>query len=368
MSTARHPGGVQGPGRGARAPGGATLRRRGRRTLRWAGASLSVDRRAVIVSALLAAAILVVGVLALGLGDIALGPAEVASALLGTADDRTTLVVLGWRLPRILLALSIGAALAVSGAIFQTLTRNPLGSPDVIGFASGSYTGALVAIITVGGGYASAAAGSLVGGVATALVVWTLTLGRGTRGVALIVVGIGVSALLGAVNTWLVLTADLQVAMTAAVWGAGSLNGLGTEELTPVGIGVLLLLAAATATAPRLRMLELGDDAARALGAASARYEFCLLLLGVALTALATAAAGPIAFIALAAPQIARRLTRSGSTGVVSSALLGALVLLVADTAAQHLVPGVQLPVGVVTVVVGGCYLIWLLVHEARRG
>lgn len=224
----------------------------------------------------------------------------------------------------------------MSGAIFQSLTRNPLGSPDIIGFAAGSYSGALVVILLLSGGYYETAAGALVGGIVTALTVYLLAWRRGVKGFRLIIVGIGVSAMLGAFNAWMIRQADLKVALGAAVWGAGSLNGLGVDQLMPVMVVLCLIVPPTLFLARPMRQLEMGDDAAMASGVNANRVRLCLMVLGVALTATVTAAAGPIAFIALAAPQIARRLTRSAGVALLPSALMGSLLLAVADWVAQH--------------------------------
>ncbi|MEU9608084.1 iron chelate uptake ABC transporter family permease subunit [Streptomyces sp. NPDC048057] len=298
-------------------------------------------------------------------GDLALGVHEVVAALTGRADGVTRTVVVTWRLPRAVAALVFGAGFAVAGAVFQSLTRNPLASPDVIGFSSGAYTGALVVLTGVGGTYLDVAAGALVGGSATAVAVYLLAYRGGVQGFRLIVVGIAVSAMLTAANTWMVLRAQLDVAIAAAVWGAGSLNGVGWDRVAPACTVVLVLLVVLAGCQPTLRVMELGDDGARALGVRVERSRLLLLLIGVVLTAAVTAAAGPIAFVALAAPHIARRLTRSPGVPLTASALTGALLLAVADHAAHHLLPR-ALPVGVLTVVVGGAYLVWLLAREQR--
>ncbi|MBN8931430.1 MAG: iron chelate uptake ABC transporter family permease subunit, partial [Rhizobium pusense] len=291
---------------------------------------------------------------------------DVLGALMGQGDDMVRMVVVEWRLPRVALAFLLGAALAMSGAIFQSLTRNPLGSPDIIGFSAGSYTGALVVILLLSGGYYETAAGALIGGIVTAMAVYLLAYRRGVQGFRLIVVGIGVAAMLSAFNAWMIREADLQVAMSAAIWGAGSLNGLGFEQLVPVTIVLCIVTPLVLLLSRPMRQLEMGDDAARASGVNANRTRLLLMILGVALTAIVTAAAGPISFIALAAPQIARRLTRSAGVALIPSALSGGLLLLTADWAAQHAL-GVQLPVGVMTVSIGGLYFIWLLIREGRK-
>ncbi|MGW6461632.1 FecCD family ABC transporter permease, partial [Streptomyces sp. NPDC055078] len=320
---------------------------------RW---SLRLDVRTVVVCAvfLVLTAGTVLASLAYGTYEIPLG--EVIRTLTGGGESGTRKIVIEWRLPRALLAVLFGAALAVSGAIFQSVSRNPLGSPDIIGFSSGSYTGALIVMLLTGGGYYQVAAGSLAGGTATALLVFVLAYRGGTRAFQLIIVGIAISAMLGAFNTWLVLRTDIEEAMLAAVWGSGSLNSLGYEQLWPV-LGILAVLVPLTlAIGPAMRQLELGDDAAAGLGVRTNAVRLTLVVLGVALTALVTAAAGPIAFVSLAAPQIARRVTRSSSVALLPSAVLGGFLLVLADLAGQRLFAPVQLPVGIVTVSTGGLY------------
>lgn len=339
----------------------------GHRVLRLGRISLRVQTRQLLLAALLCTLAAALGLFALATGDFALSVKEVLNALAGTGEASSQRVVLQWRLPRVLMALVLGAALGASGAIFQSMTRNPLGSPDVIGFNTGAYTGALAVMLLLGGGYFQVALGALAGGLATAAVVYALSYRNGSEGFRLIIVGIAVSAVLASVNTWLILRSDLEDAMSAAIWGAGSLNAIGWEQAVPATAIALLLALCAMACARKMRLLEMGDDAAVALGVKAESSKLALLVIGVALTALATAAAGPIAFISLAAPQIARRLMGSAGVTLASSALLGAVLLLASDVLAQRALDNTSLPVGVVTVSIGGVYLIWLLLREARR-
>lgn len=341
----------------------------GHRTVvvRRAGIAMRWRLRSVIVCGILAALSLALTAWALTLGAYPLSLAQVWQALIDDPEAgfaRT--VVVEWRAPRAIAAVVFGAALGVSGAVFQSLTRNPLASPDIIGFSAGSYTGALIVIILISGSYLQLAAGAILGGVATAALVYVLAWRRGVQGFRLIIVGIAVSAMLASFNTWLMLTAKLEVAMSAAAWGAGSLNGTGWEQVLWGSGIILLLLAALSALAPGLRQLELGDDAAKATGTRAEPIRLAVMVIGVALVAVVTAAAGPIAFIALAAPQIARRIARTPGVTLVPAMCTGALMLVGADLIAQHLLP-VVLPVGVVTVVLGGSYLVWLIIHEVRR-
>lgn len=337
-------------------------------TIRRPSLALRFSRRAALVTGSALIATVVTSLVALAWGDVFVPLGDVVQALFGGGTPRARLVVLEWRLPRVALAVLVGACLAVSGAIFQSLTRNPLGSPDIIGFSTGAYTGALLTIVLTGGGYLLTAAGSLGGGLATAAVVYVLAYRRGVQGFRLIIVGIGVSATLASVNTLVIIRADLDVALRAAVWGAGTLAGSSWGQLVPVALLTAVLLPLAVASGPVLRQLELGDDAARATGVPAEHTRLFLMVLGVALTALATAAAGPIAFVALVAPQIARRLTRAAGPALGASAVFGALLLVVADFAAQRLFAPTPLPVGIMTVSIGGGYFIWLFVRETKNG
>jgi len=314
------------------------------------------------------ALLLVVAVgLSLSVGSTFVDPARVIGALIGTEDGGIRLLVVEWRLPRALAAVAFGAALGLSGLVFQTITRNELGSPDVIGLTTGAYTGALVVITSGSGSGTAVTVGALVGGFATAAVVAALVAGRGDLGYRIVIIGIGVSAVLASVNAWMLLRARLEVAISASIWGSGSLNGVGWSQLrTPllvIGVLGLLLLCARRG----IWALQLGDDLARGLGTRVTATKVGLLALAVGLTAVVTAAAGPIAFVALAAPHLAAALVRPGPVHLAATALLGAALLTVADVVGQHAIPGRAIPVGLVTLVLGGAYLIWFVLRSARR-
>ena len=326
---------------------------------------LRAQPRALIVGTVTALAVLMAALVALAWGDYPLSVPQVVQALLSDQGFATR-VVTQWRLPRVIAAIAFGAALGASGALFQTLTRNPLGSPDVIGFSTGAYTGAIVSLTVVGSNVLSEMAGALAGGLLTAALVYLLAWRGGIQGFRLIIVGIAVTATLSSLNTYLLLRAQTEVAMAASLWGAGSLALIDWGDVTLVVPALALLGVVTAAMMGPLRQLELGDDAAHAHGVRIEGTRLTVLGAGVALIALVTAVTGPIAFIALAAPQIARRLTRGAGIPVGAAASTGALLLLAADLVAQHLIPG-SVPVGVVTVVIGGLYLIALLIQEAHQ-
>lgn len=336
-----------------RAPGGIV-------SGRFAGRTLLVNGLLMVLGLLLLT-------VAMGLGTLQIAPIDVWRALAGHADGGIQTVVTQWRAPRAAMALLLGASLGLSGAIFQSIIRNPLGSPDIVGFNTGAFTGVLLVVMVWEGDYYQIVSGAVIGGIAAAALVYLLAWRKGINGFRLIIVGIAVSAVLYAFNTWLVITGSLEHAMTATLWGTGTLNGMTWTKaqpalwLTPLATLAVLLLG------KRLQLLEMGDDSARALGVNAEASRLWLMLFGIVLTALVTATAGPISFIALAAPQIARRMTHASATPLVSAALVGATLLLAADMIAQHAFRQVQLPVGAVTVSIGGVYLIWLLIRESRH-
>ncbi|MBE5252722.1 iron-enterobactin ABC transporter permease [Mixta mediterraneensis] len=300
-------------------------------------------------------------------GALPISAEQLWQVISGDAPSNIQLIVVEWRLPRVLMALLTGAALGISGAIFQSLLRNPLGSPDILGFNTGAYSGVLVALVLFQQNIEGMTLAALLGGLITAAVVYLFAWRNGVDTFRLIIVGISVRALLMALNSWLIISASLEAALSAGLWSAGSLNGITWARTTPVIIVLLLAMGVTALLARRMRLLEMGDDTACALGVPVERSRIWLMLLGVVLTAASTALVGPISFIALLAPQIARRLG-GGVKGILPlAALCGALLLTAADYAAQHFFLPYQLPVGVITVSLGGLYLIALLVREARH-
>ena len=324
-------------------------------------------------SARFKACLLLLGLAAIGLcaltltgGAFAPAPHRVAVTLLGRGDALASLILLDLRLPRLLAAFGVGAALGASGAIFQRLARNPLASPDLVGFTVGSASGALITLLWLQLGGAALMLGALSGGLLAAVLVAGLAALAGIRGERMILLGIAVSALLASLNEYLLTRAELDEAQEARLWLFGSLDMLTWSRTLTLLAGCLLLLPLAAWLARRLRLLELGDDLARALGLAVLPRQN-LLLVAVALAALAIATAGPIGFVALAAPQLARRLTRSADLGILAPALLGACLTALADLLAQRLLAPFQIPVGLLTGALGGLYLIFLLSREWRR-
>ena len=328
--------------------------------------SMRVDPRLMWVGLILLAVALSVGIVSMLTGTLEISAGDVVAALFGQGEERVVRTVRGRRLPRLITALLVGGSLGVAGSVFQSLSRNALGSPDIIGFTTGAATGAVVQIVLLGGGVLQTAMAAIVGGVITALVVYALSRKDGVSGgIRLVLVGIGVGAILAALTSFLMVRADIVDAESVQRWEAGSLTGRGWSHAVSVAVAVAILLPALMACARKITYMEMGDDSASALGIPVERYRFGVLILGVALTGVAVAATGPIAFIALAAPQIVARLARRGGVIILPAFLMGATLLTVADLISQRVNIGLSTPVGLVTSVIGGLYLIWLLARRA---
>lgn len=334
-----------------------------RRHLRAGGLSLRVAPRALLTGLVLLLVAAAVTVCAIGTGRYELSPTEVLRTLVGDGPPGAEFIVVDLRLPRALDGLLVGCAMGMAGAVFQSLSRNPLGSPDIIGFGNGASAGALVAIIVLDAGAPQTAFGAVCGGFATAAVVYLLAWKRGVHGHRLVLVGIGASAVLGSVTSFLYVRAEIGKAAQAATWMIGSLNGRGWSDVWIAAAGLAALTPVVLGYARRLTLLEMGDDTAAALGVPPERTRLVLLAAGTGLTAMAVAAAGPIPFVALAAPQLARRVTRAPGPNVLPAALMGAALVTCADWTTQRISDSTILPVGVVTGVGGGLYLAWLLIR-----
>ncbi|QTH59809.1 iron chelate uptake ABC transporter family permease subunit [Corynebacterium hindlerae] len=315
----------------------------------------------------LSCAVALVAVVALVLPGAGMTWASAWAALFGSDTGLAHTVIFQWRAPRVVTAVLVGAGLALSGAFFQSLTRNPLGSPDIIGFSSGAYTGVIVTLMSGFGGFVYQVAGALVGGLLTAVAVLLLSVRARIDGLRIILVGLGVSAMLSALNRWLISRGELDTVLSAASWGAGTLNGMRWGIAFPACVFLAVVSVGALLLRRQLDVLALGDDTATGLGLHTNAVKLVLLVVGILLVAATTAVVGPVSFVALAAPHLAQGITRAQRTPLVTTGLVGALLLLVADILAQRLFHPVQLPVGLVTVVIGGLYLLFIIAHSARK-
>lgn len=330
--------------------------------------SARFERRTIGMYLIVLAGILAGSVSSLMIGDYGISATEVLVALFGTLDDRLAqYFVVEVRLPRVVAGILVGMCLGLSGTIFQAISGNPLGSPDIIGFTKGAATGALVAIILIGGGGRAVSVGAVVGGLITAAIVYGLSWRQGVSGFRFVLVGIGAAAILSAVNSLLIVKAPLGNAMEAASWLAGSLNASIWSEVLVI---VVVLLAALPFLVHGFRVMQVlpfGDDFASGLGVRVERSRLMLIVLGIVLMAVATAITGPIGFIALAAPHLIKKITRTVGPALFGSALMGAFLVVLSDLVARRIFAPDELAVGIITNSIGGIYLIILLVLEWRK-
>lgn len=338
------------------------------RVVRTPLGSARLSPRALAVVFGLAAATLAVFLVSLGIGDYPIALGDVVKTLFGQGSEETSFIVNSLRLPRALTAVLVGAALGLSGAVFQSLARNPLGSPDVIGFDSGAALGAVLAIVVFGASTALVSIGAVAGGLATALAVYLLAWRRSVSIYRLVLVGIGIGFTALAGVDYLLSRAEIYEVAAATVWLTGSLNARDWGDVATVGLGLVALAPVVFLLQRSLDRLELGDETAAALGVRVERTKLANAVAGVLLAALAVASAGPIAFVAFVAGPVARRVTGSPGSALLPAAIVGALVTIGADLAARQLFAPTQLPVGVFTAVIGAPYLLWLLTREIRTG
>ncbi|OPF76017.1 iron ABC transporter [Streptomyces antioxidans] len=316
----------------------------------------------------LCAAALIALCVSLSYGDYTVPLPDVVTTLLGGGDAGSRFIILELRLPRALLALLIGCCFGLSGAVFQTLLRNPLASPDIIGVGSGAG-----AAVVLAGGLAGLSGTplsfvALAGALATGAAVYLLAWRKGVTGYRLVLIGLGVGTGLSSVISYQMTRSDVTEAQTAFLWLTGSINGRSWPHFWPLLVAAALLVPLTAAAARALPALQLGDDTAGGLGSRVERDRLALLGCATGLAGVATAAAGPIGFVAFVSPPIARRLVPGQGAALMPSALTGAVLVSVADFAGQHVLPGTQLPVGIVTSVVGAPYLLWLLARANRVG
>ncbi|MCG3734847.1 Fe(3+)-siderophore ABC transporter permease [Vibrio cincinnatiensis] len=335
----------------------------------WRRGELSVRYSVVSIRWLLLLTLLVVllAAYALTIGRYTISMPDLWQVIIGQGSSVQERIVWNIRLPRIVTAVFVGAALGVSGGIFQSVSRNALGSPDVIGFTTGAATGAIAQIVLFEQGPAQVALAAIVGGMVTAVAVYLLSRKAGVvGGYRLILTGIGIGSVLSALNGLMLVKGNIDNAVTANLWLAGSLHARTWLHAIPVMVGTLLLVPVVMLLAKPLAMIEMGDDLAIQLGIQVEHIRLVMLLMAVVLAAIATGSAGPIAFIALAAPQLISRLLRASQLPVYGCAVMGALLMVVADLITQLQPLNLTLPIGRMTGIVGGFYLLWLLTRTPR--
>ncbi|MDY7102101.1 MAG: iron chelate uptake ABC transporter family permease subunit [Actinomycetota bacterium] len=324
--------------------------------------------RVRVVTIGLVLALLGVGCWALVMGSFSIPITDVPRILLGDGDHMESVVVNRIRLPRLTLGVLIGVALGISGAVFQSLVENELASPDIIGITQGSSLGAIVCIVVLNSAAPMVSTAALGGGLATAAVIYLLAYKQGISGYRLILVGIGVGACLGAYTGFLMLRAEEDELARATLWLIGSLNGATWDLAVPLAVALVVFGSMALVLRRQLRVLQLGNDTSAGIGVRVNASKGAILVAGVGLAAFATAAAGPITFIAFVSPPATRRMLGNGDPALLLSGLFGAVLLAGADVLGRYGIAGYELPVGVVTGILGAPYLVYQLIRSNKQG
>jgi iron complex transport system permease protein len=337
---------------------------------------LDFTRHPFIATVVVFSVVAVVMMLSAGSGEFPLSPSKVVAALFGYGDEFDRTIVVDFRLPRIMMALFVGMALAVSGAILQGITKNPLASPDLIGVTAGA-SFAVVLFLTLFSDENNALTVSIqwlplfafLGATFTALVVFLLSWKNGIAPFRLLLIGIAVAAFMQAGTTVWILMGPIYQASQATIWTTGSIYGANWSQVYVIMPWALLLIAISLLMRRQMNILELGDDIATGVGSRVQRNRVLLLLLSTGLTGVAVAFAGGIGFVGLLAPHIARRIVGPKfQSMVLFSAGIGALLVLIADWIARVAFAPVEVPAGVWTAAVGAPYFIFLLITERKKG
>lgn len=324
-------------------------------------------RRWTLVTGILIAAVVLAYAGSLMFGQTFYSPAEVWGVVTGQLVPGASFTVGELRLPRATTALMTGLCFGMGGVVFQSMLRNALASPDVIGINTGASAAAVIGIVVLGLGETAVSVMAMVAALVVALSIYLLAYRKGGSGARLILVGIGIAAMCQAIVSYVISRAaewDLPAAMR---WITGNLNDATWDRAVPVAVAVVVLGPILLGLSGRLEILRMGDDTAAAVGLPVERSRVLLIVAAVGLLAFGTAAAGPIAFVSFLAGPIAVRILGPVGSPVLPAGLVGALLVLVADFCAQFAF-GTRLPVGVITGVLGAPYLVYLLIRSSRSG
>lgn len=326
-----------------------------------------LQRRTILACVGLLVALLAIFCASMIVGDFPISLPDLFYALTGRGTSATNFIVYDLRLPRTVTGMLVGLCFGISGAVFQSMIRNPLATPDIIGVTSGASAAAVFAILGLGLSGIVISVFAFGGALLIAVLIYLLAYRGGMSGYRFVLIGIGMAAVMSALIEYQMTRATVEDAQNALLWLTGSLAGSSTSTMITLAALAVVIVPLALIAGGWLSGLQLGDDTASSIGLSVQRSRLLLILLGVALAAIATAAAGPVAFVAFVSGPIARRLTRGTGTALIPAGLVGALVVSAADFAGQHLLP-VQLPVGILTAVIGAPYLIFLLIRSNRLG
>lgn len=306
--------------------------------------------------------------LSLSVGGVSVPLKEVLASLTGRNMEASNLIIMQFRLPRIAAAILIGAALAVAGALLQGVIRNPLASPDLLGVTGGASV-AVVAFMTFVTGYSIhwvpfiAIGGALVATTINYVFAWK----KGVSPFRLVLIGIGISTAIGALTTFLLISGPAYLAAQVLNWMTGSIYGTNWSYIEVLWPWVALFIPLSLLMAKELNVQSLGEDVARGLGSRLQLSRMILLFYSVALAGAAVGVAGTISFIGLMAPHIARMLVGNSYKLIIPvSALIGAIILLLADLAGRMLFQPLDVPAGVFTAGIGAPFFMYLLFKRKK--
>lgn len=329
--------------------------------------SVLLHKRSVLAGSSLLLITLAVAVLALSRGAIQLSPVAAVNALLGHGSQMDQFVVRHLRLERVIAGLVAGFAFGVTGCLLQTLARNRLATPGIIGIDNGATAFAVASIVAVPTSLAPPAL-ALVGAAVSTALTFGLSGGAGGRGYRFIVVGIGVGALFGALTNLMLAHTDMDSANAAYPWTVGSLNSVSSTAVKTLSCAILITFPVLRLLARQLAAMRFSPAVAVGLGVPLGHTRVLTLIVTVLLTALAVAVAGPVGLISLAAPEVARYLCGQQRVPLLVAGIAGMLLMVSADLTGRLMLSPIEVPVGVITAVVGGPYLLWILLRQPARG
>ncbi|MHC5771007.1 MAG: FecCD family ABC transporter permease [Nostoc sp.] len=333
--------------------------------------SFRIDRRVPLMLLCLAVVIIVAMVMNVGRGEYPISPLDIVKTVFGldTGNPDHAFVIHNLRLPRTLVAFMVGVAFAISGTIFQGLTRNPLADPGIIGINAGASLAAVTVIVLFPSAPiytlpVSAFAGALL----MAVLIYSLAWNNGSSPILLILMGVGLSAIASAFTSLMITFGDIYDVSNALVWLAGSVYGRTWEQVFSFLPWLIVFVPMALTLARHLNILNLGDDVAKGLGTRVEWQRGLLVLVGVALAGAGVATAGMIGFVGLIAPHLGRQLVGTNHEGLIpTSALLGGVIVVVADLLGRTLFAPIELPCGVVTAAIGAPYFLFLLIRNRKK-
>ncbi|MBA2942835.1 iron ABC transporter permease [Paenibacillus sp. CGMCC 1.16610] len=335
-------------------------------TIRFKGGAISylVHKKSLRIMLILLFACLAVAIISTGLGEMVISPLDVLRSIFGMGAEDHAMVIQKIRLPRIIIALLVGASLAAAGAILQGIIRNPLASPDIMGVTGGASVGAVTFLTYFIGVFSIRwlPVAAMLGAAIVSIILYTLSWKKGITPVRLVLVGVGMAALMSAATTMMLVFSPTNDPAQVYLWLTGSVYASNWENVLTVLPWTVLLLPLSFIMARHINIGQLGDDLAASAGSAVERNRLILLLISVALAGSAVSVAGGVGFVGLIAPHMARKLVGSSFENVLPvAALLGGTVVMLADLVGRTLFLPLDVPVGVFTSAIGAPFFIYLL-------